>query len=250
MKYNKIIIDSIEREIRGIDYQCPTKDQSLLVELFKEISRYTGIQVRFLAEIDLLEIKGAGTIIDQYITAFSSESVKAYLIPHMVLDKVSDCDKKVLALYLGFKTSSEYVLPLTQLSPAHICVRYDAALRKLRPKRLTIELGELICNPRDAFNLPFTVRMLSSWKVPDVEKLLLSYLSPLVNDDIVGGVLKNIDNLQTLAYMERELLFTAIYGLRHYPSTTAKEAIERCANNPDPDIRSAAKKTLSVLLKK
>lgn len=111
----------------------------------------------------------------EYIERFSSESVKGYLIPALVSDKVPNCDKLILQLYLHFRSSAEHIAAPQVPSPAHIYIRHDNAFKTLRPKKLAKELTALAHGPRDAFYLPFTMRMLASWKLPEMKNLLISY---------------------------------------------------------------------------
>lgn len=242
--------DCIQREIDGTDYMCSAKDKNLLYKLFGEINRCTGTNIQYLAEIDAFNFPGAGEIIAQYITKFSSESVKGFLIPQMVADRVKDCDKMVLQLYLNFKSSDEYIGKPGQPAPANIYVRYDNAFKKLKPKRLVGDLISLARNPRDAFYLPFTMRMLASWKVPEMRDLLVFYArNRLTPSDV--GIQEDTNQLfyPSLEFIIRELKFTAIDGLKHFPSPETRTLIAALADSTDKDIRSAAKRTLTTLMR-
>ena len=168
--YSEVLVDSIEREKKGIDYICPKADKELLRELLDEINSHAGTDYHYLAELDAFNIPGAGNIVAKFITEFSSEEVKGYLIPQMVSDKIKDCDKIVLQLYEQFRLSDEYVAKPGEPAPAHIYVRYDNAFKILKPKRLKKNLMEIAHSPRDAFYLPFTMRMLASWKMPEMKE--------------------------------------------------------------------------------
>lgn len=93
LKYSASLLDSIEKEKAGIDYRCPEGDKKLLSDLLFEINHYAGTDLHYLAELDAFRIPGAGRIVTEYIGRFSSESVKGYLIPALVSDKVQGCDK-------------------------------------------------------------------------------------------------------------------------------------------------------------
>lgn len=246
MIYNKMLIDSITREKNGTDYICPKKDQSLLRQLFDEIGQHTGTHIQYLAEIDALHISGSGEIIARYITRFSSESVKGYLLPSMVADKVKDCDRCILQLYEGFRASEEYIGAPGKPAPAHIYVRYDNAFRQLKPKRLANELVMLVHDPRDAFYLPFTVRMLASWKIPEMANLLVSYL----NSDTLTAAELGVYN-ETMYpspdFIKRELKFTGIAGAKYYPFPEIKALIEEFTDSQDKDLQLVAKRTLKAM---
>ena len=245
-----MLIESIEHEKLGLDYIYPKADEELLRKLLDEINHYAGTDYHYLAELDAFNIPGAGDIVAKYITEFSSEGVKGYLIPQMVSDKIKNCDRLVFQLYMHFRLSDKYIAKPGKPAPAHIYVRYDDAFRKLKPKRLAKDLMELAHSPRDAFYLPFTMRMLASWKMPEMKDLLLSYCT---KDSFSAYDVGICDDKQQyfppLEFMKRELTFTAIYGLKYYPSEKVRDIITSLATSADKDIKLAAKRTLTVLTK-
>lgn len=250
LKYSALLLDSIKREKAGADYCCPEEDKDLLADLLLEINHYAGTDLHYLAEVDAFHIPGAGRIVAEYIERFSSESVKGYLIPKLVSDKIQGCDKLILQLYLHFRSSDEYIAIPGATAPAHIYTRYDNAFRTLRPKRLSKELIELAHSPRDAFYLPLTMRMLASWKLEEIKKLLISYA---MNDSITAQDIGICDDgkiyFPPLEFIKRELKFTAIEGLKNYPSAETIDVITSLTASMDNDIKTAAKRTLKVLLK-
>lgn len=250
MVYYKVLLDSIEREKASTDYYYSEADKVILSELFKEINEYAGTNFQYLAEIEAFNIKGSGEIMARYITRFSSESVKGFMVPQLVSDKIKDCDQLILDLYLHFKASDEYISEPGVPAPAHIYARYDNAFRKLKPKRLKEELIKLAYNPRDAFYLPFTMRMLASWKIPELREVLLSYLPvPDITAQSVGICEDSNNYYPSLDYIKQGLGFTAIDGLKYYPSAEMCEIIRRYTTDSDPDIRAAANKSLKTLSK-
>lgn len=248
--YNKALQESIEREKKGIDYSCPDADKVILRELLEEINKYAGTDIHYLAELDAFHIVGSGPIIAQYISRFSSESIRGYLIPQLVSDRIMDCDKIILQLYLHFKSSNEYIPKPGVPAPAHIYVRYDNAIKALRPKRLKDELIKLAYNPLDVFYLPFTMRMLASWKIPELKDLLLLYSTAANIAAHEVGIEEACEKLfPPLSFIKRELRFTAIAGLKYYPSAETTEIINQYTTDADSDIRTAAKRTLKSLVK-
>lgn len=248
--YNKILQDCIEREKAGTDYFCSESDKVILQDLLEEINKLAGTEFRYLAELDAYTISGAGEIIVRYIQRFSSESVRGYLLPQLVSNRVNDCDKTILKMYMHFKSSDEYLSKPGIPAPSHIYVRYDNAFKALRSKRIKDDLVKLAHCPRDAFYLPLTMRMLASWKVPEVETLLRSYscASNITAHDI--GISENGDTFfPPLDYIKRELRFLGIDGLKHYPSDDTCAIIRQYLFDSDSDIRSAAKKTLKSLVR-
>lgn len=247
---NKVLLDAIEREKSGVDYYCPEADKEKLINLFEEINQYAGTNIQYLAELDAVNIKGSGEIIARHISKFSSESVKCYLIPQMVFDGIHDCDKILLNLYLNFKASNEYISKPGIPAPSHIYVRYDNAFKSLKPKRLTKELIMLVHEPRDAFYLPFTTKMLASWKPQELEDLLIKYSS---KNNIVADDVDIFDESElvfpSFSFIKRELRFIAIDSLKYYPSKKSISIIEQYTFDSDRDIRSVANRTLKILTK-
>ena len=240
--YSKVLIACIEREKNGLDYICPKADKELLHKLLDDINRYAGTDYHYLAELAAFNIPGAGSIVAKYITEFSSEDVKGYLIPQMVSDKIKDCDTLVFQLYMQFRSSDKYIAKPGEPAPAHIYVRYDDAFRKLKPKRLAKDLMELAHSPRDAFYLPLMM--------PEMKDLLLSYCA---EDSFSAYDVGIYDDKQqyfpSFEFMKRELTFTAIYGLKYYPSEEVSNIIMSLATSTDKDIKLAAKRTLIALTK-
>ena len=120
MVYHALLNDKIACEQNGTDFFCPSEDRRLLHKMFYEINHQTGSDIHYLAQIDSFIIPGAGRIVEKYILDFTSESVKCYLIPQMIADKITDCDKLLLQLYLHFRQSKEYISEPGQPAPAHI----------------------------------------------------------------------------------------------------------------------------------
>ncbi len=245
----KVLQDSIERERLGLDYMYDNDDQVVLVELLNELNVELGSSFSSLAELDSLRIPNAGKIVAKYISCFSSSSVRSSLLHHMIEDRVENCDLRILQQYLYFKSSSFYLPPPMEQAPAHIYTRFDAAFKKLRPKRLSKELLELARYPRDAFYLPFTLRMLASWKISGMKDLLVMYSSANnISRSDVG--LDNNDSTYypSFEFMSQELRFTGISGLRYFPSSDVTQLLTQYINESNPKIAAAASKTLNKIL--
>lgn len=248
--YSNVLINSIEREKKGIDYICTKADKELLHKLLVEINNYAGTDYHYLAELNAFNIAGAGSIVAKYITEFSSEGVKGYLISQMVSDKIKDCDKLIYQLYMQFRLSDQYIAKPGEPAPAYIYVRYDNAFRVLKPKRLAKDLIKLAYSPRDAFYLPFTMRMLASWKMPEMEDLLLSYAADdSFSAQDVGIYSSEQPYAPSFEFMKRELTFTAINGLKYYPSAEVIGVITSLTASSDKNIKLAAKRTLIAMTK-
>ena len=247
--YSNVLRDVIEREKAGKDY--PASDRPILLDMLREINRLKGTSYSYLAEIDTFDITGAGPIMEKYVRDFTSEGIRAYLVPHMVSDRIRDCDQLILELYLHFRESDSYVKPVGQPDSAYIYVRYDNAFRSLKPKRLKRELLELVSHPLDAYYLPFTVRMVSSWKIPEMEDILLHYAEPDDFEEQDLGVIGESDRIPArMEWRKRQLMFTAIHGLRYYPSERSEQILHQFLASQDRDFQVAAKKTLDYMEKR
>lgn len=248
-KYGAVLDDAIEREISGIDYRSTVEDRLILNKMFEEINETVGGDYHYLAEIDHLYIKGAGLIAIKYIKQFSSESVRAFLLPHIWLDVGKPSSDIIYELYLHFKESEYYISKPYKASSAHIYVRYDNAFWRLKPKKIKNELLNLIHNPRDAFYLPFTTRMLASWRMDQMEDLLISYLdSDNISNEILG-ICSDDKYYPSAEFIKRELRFTAITGLKYYPSDKNIELIKPYSKDTDKDVKACAQKTLKAYSK-
>jgi len=209
-QYSKPILDRIEREKKGMDYICTGDDKKHLHNLLCEISTIAGREIKYLAELDAFIIPNSGKIIAEYIYNFSSESVRAYLLCNLVAEKSIKCDKMVLDLYRHFKMSGEYISKSDMCAPSHIYARYDYAIKKLKPKSSKQELVELFHCPRDFFYLPQTMRMLASWKIPELLERLIQYSSDQnVTDEEIGLASDQIA-YPSAPFMKREIRFTGI----------------------------------------
>lgn len=243
MIFYKVLQDKIEQEKAGLDYMCPEIDKQVLSELFKDINKCTGIPVQYLAEIDAFNLSGAGSIMAEYMSEISSQSVKCFLIPQIVEDKVTDCDKLLLSEYLSFKSSEEYISPPGKSAPAYIYVRFDNAFRRLKSKRIADELVDIVLSPRDAYYLPFTVRMLAAWKKAELKNALFRYaLANCVSIQEIGIPEDGKTYFPSYPVICRELRFTAINALKYYPCDETSNILEICMEDTDIDISNAARK--------
>ena len=251
MKNNKMLQSSIAREREGKEYQCPIEDRALLQQMFQEINKATRSNVHYLAEMDAYNIRGAGEIVAKYISGFSSESVRGFLIPQMVADKIEDCDRLMLQMYRHFEASEEYIAKPGNPAPAHIYVRYDNEFKALKPKRLKMDLLALMRNPRNAVYLPLTVNMLASWRMPELLDVLITYSEEdrFTADNFGLCDTRDVCYYPPLDAMNRELKFIAINGLKYYQAQEAKAIVETFIKSDDKDIQDAAKKAYKAMEK-
>lgn len=246
MQQNILLQDSIEREKQQTDFRYTQEDRRLLDMMFREINSALGTDLRYLAEAAFYNIRGTGGIMSRYLPQFQTESVRAYLIPQIVSDRISNSAEIVLQSYYRFRESSEYIPLPGQPSPAHISARYDQAFKKLHPRKLEKALLELAHSPRDAFYLPFTMRMLASWRSLEMEEILHAYMN---SENILWDCPYAPESTNpSLPFMIRELKFTAIEGLRYYPSQENCEMLYSCMHESmDKDIRQAVKRALRCM---
>ena len=244
-KYGAVMRDLIESEIAGKSFIYNEKDKALLNMLFRDINRITGSDFEYLAELAMTSVDGVGETVAQYIQQFESHSVRAYLLHLMVNNKVKGCDRIILDMYKEFKASDDYISAQGKPAPAHIYVRYDNAFKKLKPKRLKKELLELAQNPRDFFYLPFTMRMLASWKIPEFKDLLVQYSAEDSVREQDVGLEKGAENFfPPFSFIRREINFTVIACLKYYPSKEAVGILECYADTDNKDVKSAVEKVL------
>jgi hypothetical protein len=206
----------IEQEKENNAFCVSSHDREVLNLLLAEINETTDVDFHYLAELEACSVKGAGEIVKKYIADFDSEYVRSYLLHHLVNDRITDCDKLIYQLYLHFKSSDLYIPSIGQTSNLAIRIRYDNTFRKLKPKRLKTALKSLAFNPRDAFYLPFTMQMLASWRLSDLEQLFISYMDAAnITSQSIGLPEHSDDYHPSLSYIRRQLKFTSIYSLKY-----------------------------------
>ncbi len=250
MEYSAVLNDSIEMEKAGEAYVYQKEDGKILAQMLKEVNKLYRTNFHYLAEMEAFHVRGSGEIMINYINQFRSEEIRAIIISHLVQDRVKGCEYTALQGYMHFKASDEYISAQGKPSPAHIHTRYDNAFRKLKPKRLKQDLLSLAGHPRDAYYLPFTMQMLASWHCPSLEEILISYAGGnSVTYESVGLPDKAEGFFPPLYAIKRELLFTALGGLKYYPSERVYEILNTFSKSPDKDIAYTANKSLRYLEK-
>lgn len=253
MNFSETLLhDSIEQEKRGVTYTYSSADREVLDMICLEINLLRGTNFKYLAELHHFNIPGAGSIVAKYIRNVESESVRAYLVHQLVNDRVKDCDKLIWELYTHFVNSDCCPYdPEKRKTPYFMYVIYDNAFRVLKPKRLKNEFLSIAHRPQDAQDMGCTMRLLASWKIPEMRDILLKYAdgANLSAEDF--GLCEDTEaRRSSVEFGKRQLLFTAIYGLKYYPSPEVENLIRSFLTNQDKDIALAAKKTMKVLEKK
>lgn len=247
MMNNMVLAELIEKEKAGKGYVVPDEDRAVFDEMLDELNKATGLNIKYLTQIDSYRISGAGEIFNKYIDRINSESVRAFLLPDMCADDVPDKDNRILDLYLHFKNSDKYTSLQGVPNPAHIYVRYDNMLCKSKSKKFAHKMIELIRNPRDVFYLPFTTRKIASYKFPEVKEILLSYLK---EDSITEESFGLTESLDFFEWAKKQITIGAILGLKYYPEADVLSVIESYVNSSDKDISAVAKKTHDFIEKK
>lgn len=239
-----LLQELIKREMHQTDFIYNDDDRAILSRMFDDLNSKTGANYHYLAEIAFQLAPNIGTIILPYFDLFHSESVRAYLVPQLVFDKIPSCDSVIYNGYLRFKQSSFYIPEKGKAAPTHICTRYDQAFKTLKPKKLKDELGQLANHPRDIVYLPFTMKMLASWKYPDLEKQIVRYFSAMTLPSEEFGIPKETEYFfPTISFMRKQLLLYAISCSVYYPSSEIKEHLQSLLTYHDSDIQMAAKKS-------
>lgn len=222
-----------------LDPPYPVEDHKILDLLLDEINSIHGTSFSTHVELASLRIPGAGEIVAKYISQFSSEFIKMELLHHMVTDKIKNCGQLLLQLYADYKLKAPSM-------PPYPCKEecYDNAFRRLRSKRIKNELAALINNPIDAFALPLTTRMVASWKIPSLKDRFIEYVE-IQNSPMAEG-LKEFENYD---FFCRELRFSALDGLKYYPSDEVVKLLKQYTENDDVDVRECANSSLAYVLK-
>lgn len=251
MTHNKMLDDAIEKEKRQEDYIYTPNDRAILDKLFHEINLQTSINLHYLAELDYYKIPNSGIILRKYIHQFESESVKGYLLPHIINDRLKNSDVLVLELYVNFRSSCFYIAPPNKPAPAHIYTRYDTAFARLKSKKIATELIRIIQNPRDAYYLPLTTEMLAKWQIPEMEEILLNFFESYKISSLDIGIEQKSNHkyFPSLETIQRQLRFLAIRNLKYFPSFSTYNKLKHLEMNCDDDIRLAIKKTIKAMEK-
>ena len=175
----------------------------------------------------------------KYILLFSSESAKMELLHHLVYDRIANCGDLLLHLYKDYlqsKATTSDVLGKEEF--------YDNAFWRLKSKRMANDLLELISDPSNAYALPLTLQMISSWRYPCLLERLLEFID--FDNSQEADDLRAYHNYHFIC---RELRISAISCLRYYPTSEVLTLLREYANDIDNDIRKCANSSLSYALK-
>ena len=241
----------IDQEIKDGGCFASASDKAAFDAFLDDLNGQLGTDFHYLAEIDRCRIPGSGAIVAKHIHNIMSETARSYMMWQMAGDRIPGCGELLYEMYLHFKASGEYIAEKGAPSPAHIYVRYDNAFRTLRPRRLKAKLLQLAYCPRDAYYLPFSMRMLASWRLPECRDLLIGWLrrEPATHE-AVGLPQDDSGYAPTLQTIRRDLKFTALAGLKYYPSEEVLQLIREHTADADRDVTEAAAKAIRAIEKK
>ena len=240
--------DLILSEKEGRRYSCSCEDRITLNCMFKEINIRLGTDIHYLAELDYYYYYGIGDILIKYIDLFVSEEVRAYLLPQLVVNKVENCANEIVRLYNHFKTSNVYSSNDEDVT-IPIYYRYDDSFKHLRSRKIKRQLLEFAYNPRDVFYLRDTIKMLSSWKIDEMEMLLRQYLESdrYKPEDFLIYDTSDWNSMNQFRVMKIYLREVGIYGLRYYPSKDNIELLKSFLNDEYQYIRELTKKSIDKI---
>ncbi len=211
-------IDVSDLNIKEKKYNYSNNDSLILNKLCSEINASLNENIHYLFELDEYYFPSAAEIILKYINLFETEEIKSYLIRQIANSKMNKYSKIILELYKHYQTSQEYLSTDYDVIFTIGC-NYDYAFKKLKPKNIKYDLLNLTSNPRDAFNLSNTVKMMSSWEIPEMENVLKTYLHAKNFNNSDFCIFSNDkDSNDIVDFMKNSLIYLGLYGLRYYPS--------------------------------
>ena len=246
-----ILFDAIEEEKKGIRFAYSTQDRALFNEMAREVNETVGTNFHYIAEFQFYVIPGAGSIIAKYINQFQSLIIRCDLMHHLVSDRVENCADIVYEQYLAFENSDFYNRQCS--SRSYVAIVLDNAFRKLKPKKLKKQLIVAVQNPMNACLLPFTMRMLASWKIPEMDALCQDYLQYPVfseRDFVFEEDVPFEKRSAFVQYENKQLFFTAMECLKYFPNSENMARIEKYEKAQDKDVAAAARKNLAYMKKK
>ena len=251
MEHSLLIQHSIGDEIRAGGYIHSEADKRAFQDFLKDLNGMLGTDHQYLTEFGVYRIAGSGEIFVKHMPNIQSETARSYMLWQMLEDNIPNFAELVYGMYMHFRSSDEYIAPKEAPSSAHIYVRYDNCFWKLKPRKLKEKLLQLAHSPRDAAYLPLTMRMLASWKPPALREVLIGYLNTeSVTHEAVGLPADDSGYAPSLETMRRDLLFSALNGLKYYPSEDVIGLIWPFTSSQDKDVASAAQKSMSAMQKR
>lgn len=238
-------------EIRGEVLIYNEEDKAALQNMLLEIKEHTGWEFYYLTElcgtrIDLVDI-GIGEIVMKHIRNFSHPEPRAYLYEFIYKDKVKDRMSFFLEEYEIFKQSPFYLADRKNLV---IGRRLDQAMKHSMGKKDKTAILEIISNPIDAYYCPQTVQKYASWKYPEFESLLHSFLLETYALPPEAEKLIPPKNLHLDPDLRLILQETALYSLRYYPTENNIQLLEKYVDSEYGYLKYAATHSLKYIRKR
>jgi len=250
MHKNNFLLDlAIEDEITGVSYIKNNYDKQLLKQLFFEINSQNHSNFRYVAQLDLLKIENINHIIIKYIYEFNSEHIRVILLKQLFYG--DDFQKEDIAIkcYDTFKNSKEYISDIGEPSPSIICIIYDNLFSNFSSKTEKMKLLHIIKNPRDAYYLPLTLKMMSQLKIEEVKVFLLKFLNPTSITKSIGSKYNDDKYDPSLSSIKHQLLLSAIELLKYYHTQDVYNAVKKYEFDKRIDVQKQVEKTLNHLKK-
>lgn len=249
MKDNYILDLAIEDEIMGISYYKSSYDKPIIKQLMEDINIHKNTNYRYLAQLDILKIDDINDIIIKYIDEFQSSHIKVILLKQLVLGQYDKKEDLAINLYNDFKKSKYYISDIGESSCHHIYNIYDNILSNFNYKKDKIKLLCVIKNPRDAFYLPLTLKMMAQLKIDEMKEILIKFLDSAFITRKVGSQFNDELYDPNLSQIKRTLKLYALEYLKYYPTEDVHNIVIKYESNKDLEIQKIARKTLNHIKK-
>ena len=249
---NKIdIINQIRQSMVDCEDAHPSvdvEDQAIVQRILQELQLKIGDEYepfRNIEELGQYDIPGAGPIVAKYIRSLKSQMARSSLLHHLLgsrahrCARVKNCTALVWQLFLDFLSSDAYF-------DGSILNVYDNAFARLKPREYSAELFELSKNPYIFNSMPATMDLLASWRLPDFQGILLDYfthpqrIAEYLSEYSLNGQV-HIDEEQIkkeINWWEHSGKYTAISGLKYYPSEQTAAMLKQYADNLEEEMKA------------
>ena len=110
-----------------------------------------------------------------------------------------------------------------------------------------MKLLNLIKDPRDAYYLPITLKMMAHLRVEEVKDILIKFLNPAYITRKVGSIYKDELYDPCLTHIKRTLMLYSLEYLKYYSYNDVYNVIKKFEDSKDVEIQRVAQKTLRHL---
>lgn len=247
---NNYLLDlAIEDEALGISYKKSTYDLQILKQLLAEINMQKNLNLKYLAQLDLLKIDNINHIIMKYLYDFKSSHIKAILLKQLFLGNDFEKVEIAIKLYNEFRNSIDYISEVNYSAPNHIVTIYDNLLSSLVTKADKEKIVTLFQSPRDMFYLPLTIKILSKSKNEVIKDLLTKCLNPSYITRKIGKEYDNECYDPSLSEIKYKLTLLCLDCLKYYRDEQVIILVQKFEIHKDQAIQKQAIKTLKHLKK-